>query len=171
MSEEIAHWDGKSADAIKAIYLDWRDHAELTGLLVALMAMPDRERGASWMMKHHLEQGDANLEPVDALAFHQAGVAQQHWEARLHYLQSLNYVHVPERSRTLVQAFLKQGIEAEQKFIRAWSYNGLYLLACQFPDLQGTVQYQLEEALESEDTGSVKARIRKGLKRGFPERG
>ncbi len=70
---------------------------------------------------------------------------------------------VPESARSAVENYLRQALTHNNKFVRAWAYNGFYQLARQHRELR-------DEALEimrmgqRDEPAAVKARIRNALK-------
>jgi len=91
---------------------------------------------------------------------------QEHWEAKLHILQSLPYLPIAERNRKAVEAFLRLTLTDANKFVRAWSYNGFYELARQHPKYQAETEQFFQMAMRDE-AASVKARIRNIMKKGL----
>lgn len=62
--------------------------------------------------------------------------------------------------------FLRNCLISDNKFVRAWAYNGFYELALQYPAYKTEVKKFLDMAMKDE-AASVKARVRNILKRGF----
>ena len=82
-----------------------------------------------------------------------------HWEAKLHLCQMLQHVRIPNGSETKVVWFLERCLSAENKFLRAWAYNGFYELAKQHREYYDYAIEQLERA-QKEKSAAVKARLR-----------
>ena len=166
LEADVAAWDGKSADAIAGVYAR---HAGRRGFLDGLVALLEKEplqRGATWLLKHHLEQAD---EPGDRkLADRVYAVLPDltHWESRLHVLQCVPRLPISRARRKRVEAFVREALEDQKKFVRAWAYGALYELARQHDEYRAEALERLDRALESE-AASVKARIRQLQKRGF----
>jgi len=85
------------------------------------------------------------------------------WETKLHVLQCLSYLTVGKQDVPPLETFLRECLASENKFVRAWAYNGFYELSLQYPQFQVEVDQLLQQALEDE-AASVKARVRNILK-------
>ena len=81
------------------------------------------------------------------------------WLSKLHVCQMLQYVPIPDESATNLVWFLERNLLDENRFLRAWSYNGFYELAKQHSRYIDYAIEQLERG-EMEKAASVKARIR-----------
>ena len=81
--------------------------------------------------------------------------------AKLHLLQMMPTWVIPAERRDALYAVLIGYLDDRKgkKFVRAWAYNGLAVLADQYPELRGDVLGLLARGRE-EEASSVKARIR-----------
>jgi len=82
-----------------------------------------------------------------------------HWEAKLHLCQMLQHIKIPNGSETKVVWFLERCLSEENKFLRAWAYNGFYELAKQHHEYYDYAVEQLARA-QKENSAAVKARLR-----------
>lgn len=162
IQQEIANWDGTSVEVLQAIYDCHGLEAEFGTALVPLLKEPKLERGASWLLKQHLEAGGV-LAAADVKRVFQSLPDLIEWETQLHLLQSLPYLTIGKRDVKQVEVFLRRCLASENKFVRAWAYNGFYELSLQHPQFQAEADQLLEQALEDE-AASVKARVRNILK-------
>lgn len=162
LPQEIANWDGKSVEALQAIYDCHGLEAGFGTELVPLLKEPGLERGASWLLKLYLEEGGV-LSPAEVKRVFQSLSEVEEWETALHLLQSLPYLTIGKRDLKQVEAFLRRCLASENKFVRAWAYNGFYELSLQHPQFKAEADQLLEQALEDE-AASVKARVRNILK-------
>ena len=87
-------------------------------------------------------------------------VTATHWEASLHLLQMLPGWPIPRGKTKRLAKRLRENLEADNKFVRAWCYNGLFELARQHGEFRDEVSQLLDQA-EQTEAASVKARIRK----------
>ncbi len=163
--EHIGQWDGKSAAAIGAVYDQFGDDPAFAATLVDLCALPPLQKGATWLLKRHLEQGNALDDAQTAQLFAQLGELK-HWASQLHVLQSLPYLTIPASQKAAVEAFVRAGLMQRKTFVRAWAYNGLYELAVRYPEYRAEAEEAFVQALQ-EESASVKARIRRIMKHGF----
>jgi len=161
----IMHWNGKSTDDIETIYNEFHADSDFVSTLLELLVDKKCQIASTWLLKHSLEKGQ--LLSVDNVAdFHEKLSKLIEWESKLHALQSFRYLPIAESSVKGVESFLRDTIMENNKFVRAWSYNGFYLLAKQYPSYQHEVEQFLNMGLLDEPP-SVKARIRNVLKVGF----
>lgn len=114
--------------------------------------------GASWLVKHHLES-NKSLSENERTVVYQLLPALEEWQARLHVLQSIPLMPIPESCWQALEIFLRQSLNDPNKFVRAWTYNGLHELARFNDALREEVDAILEMGLRDEPA-SVKARIR-----------
>lgn len=159
LREDIAGWDGKSAEAIGRIYTRHRTDPAFVRNILDYSREGSLEVGATWLLKRHVEEGGK----ADAAAVYRLAPGLGHWEAKLHVLQCMPHLPVPAPQRKAMERFLRACMADEAKFVRAWAYSGFHALAAQYPAYRDEARNLLEAALESEPA-SVKARIRQTLK-------
>jgi len=162
LRQELESWDEKDTDAIRAVYEHQHGKRGFLGSLIRLSSENYLEIAASWLVKHHLEQHD----PAHALTASQAkswfAAANQfeHWQARLHALQTMALFEVPSGSVRDAKRLIERGLADENKFVRAWAYNGFVVLATTHPRFRVEAEQLLEDAEHTETAASVRARIR-----------
>ncbi len=67
MEKELSEWDGKSIAQIRLIYKLYQHDSAFIDNLVKIIKEPSFQKGATWLLKHHLENQhpvslqDANL--------------------------------------------------------------------------------------------------------------
>lgn len=162
LTEAIQNWDQKSKVDIEGVYHQFAETSELTGLLISLLEDGKCQKGASWLLKYHLKQGQ-QLSAEEQLSLLQKLDALKDWETQLHILQIFPFLVIPSDLKLSVETFLRTTLTSTNKFVRAWSYNGFYLLAAQFPEYRAEAKQFLDMAIRDE-AASVKARIRNILK-------
>ncbi len=165
LEKQLIAWDGKSTDVISAIYASQIDNDTFISEVITLIEHSCYEKGATWLLKHHLESG-GTLQIVDINSLYQGFADLQGWEARLHALQSMPYMPITKPMKTIVEMFVRHGLTDSNKFVRAWAYNGFYELALQYPEYQAEALQFFNMALKDE-AASVKARVRNIMKKGF----
>lgn len=114
---------------------------------------------ATWLLKAWCEAG---LRPDRRRSGRWAGLLAEDlpWEARLHLLQSLEWLDPsPARWRTLVPV-LGGLTRSERPFLQAWAAWGLGLAVLRLPDERARVEGWLV-ALEERAPASVRVRLRK----------
>lgn len=105
LSEEIASWDGKSAAALEAAY---ERHSAEEGFVTTILAHlldAELQRAATWLLKKHLKVGNP-LSVAGCRAVFGGLSVQEHWESRLHILQCLPYLDIPEDDTVGLEQFL-----------------------------------------------------------------
>ncbi len=162
LSQALQAWDDKTTSKLGEMYPHYSNHPEFPGWLIALLKQQTTEVGASWLLKHHLEQG-GQLSNSEINSFMSSYHQFTFWSSRLHWLQSLPYFKIARRHIDKIEALLRYAISDDNKFVRAWAYNGLVHLAVSFEDLREEVLSLCELALNDE-SASVKSRIRNAVK-------
>lgn len=160
--DTIKQWDGKSTLPLTKIYEAYYEKTDFTASLVALLSKQDFQRGASWLLKHHVDTGH-DIDPADARTCYHSLDQLSHWDAQLHILQSMHAMHIDADQKHAVQNFLETCATSKRTLIRAWSYTGFVVLACQFKEYRSQTHALLLQAKEQEVAGSIKVRIRRGL--------
>ncbi len=168
LKEALASWDKKSASDIEQIYCQHQQDDDFFDNLLLLTGDAELSTGATWLVKHHLEQG-ATVSNLDSERLLMALPKLQCWQPQLHILQIISHLVISKTARAEIEPFLRYAISDTNKFIRAWSFNAMYVLATQYPELQSEVLELLELAMKDEPA-SVKARVRKLLDKGFKRR-
>jgi hypothetical protein len=128
IESEIEGWDGKSSRDIEAIYNRYLESKSFLSITIQLLEIETLQSGASWLLKHYLEDGRA----IDLkLASNILGKLNKlvSCESRLHILQGLPNIPISLDRKASVEYFLRNNLTSENKFVRAWTYNGFYELS------------------------------------------
>lgn len=165
IDQEIADWDGKSAEIINAIYERYSNSPNFIHKIIKLIKKNDQQKGATWLLKKWLESKN-QLNSNSIKNTYNSLELLAHWESKLHILQCIPFMPIGKNEREKVERFLRENLTDSNKFVRAWSYNGFYELALQYPEYTSEVQQFFKTALKDE-AASVKARIRNIAKQGF----
>lgn len=165
MAGKISQWSGRSAQDMRLIYDSFSKARNFVPSLLKLAHEPQSQTGATWLLKHYLET-DGTLTPDQSADFFGCLHYLQSWESKLHMLQSLSHVTIAQSQCMRLEDFLQTCIEDQNKFVRAWAYNGFFYLAKQYPKYQDVVRQRMEQAKDSE-SASIKARIRILMRAGF----
>ena len=157
-------FDGKHTGSLETIAAQLSPTEPLIDELCELAQLVDTrlQTATTWLLKRFQEDGFVfdQAQAVNLLALlGQAG----HWEAKLHLLQILPGLVIPREQKESLKRLLDENLSGDNKFVRAWSYNGLFVLAEQFPELRAELTPVFERA-EVEEPASVRARIRHGFK-------
>ncbi|MXX34960.1 MAG: hypothetical protein F4107_13345 [Gemmatimonadetes bacterium] len=162
IAETLRSYDGKRVAPFRAVADVVRDAPEsAVPQLLALAASDETalQVGATWVVKHLAEGGDAPRGEVAAQAIDLLERVHEP-DAVLHLLQTLPHLEIPADRRVPLRCALKRLIRSRHVFVRAWAYNGLGLLAAADPGLRGEVEV-LFEAAEATEPASVRVRIRR----------
>ncbi|MCY4073358.1 MAG: hypothetical protein OXG60_18865 [Chloroflexi bacterium] len=157
----IAEYDGKGIDSLASIAAQIDPStAVLQGLCDHVGSQDARIQSASsWLLRRYVGAGAilSQMQTEQALT---VLTDVCHWEARLHVLQMMEDLTIPSRRvEQLWPALIEQSKDVN-KFIRAWSYHGLAVIADQHPPYRDRA-LSLLAAAEGEDAASVRARIRR----------
>ena len=163
LPEEIAFWDGKSVATLRSTYERHCAEEGFIGTVLEHLADVDLQRAATWLLKRHLEEGNS-LSTTGCRAILRELPVQEHWESKLHLLQCIPYLDIAEGDSAGLEEFLDTCLASDNKFVRAWAYNGFHELSLRFPRYRERVDRMLDRAGESE-AASVRARIRNIRKR------
>ncbi|XOV79047.1 MAG: hypothetical protein ACFHVJ_19325 [Aestuariibacter sp.] len=161
LKQTLTMCDPTSTDELITVYNHFlTSEIFIKELLDCCLYIPT-QRSATWLLKHYLEndQGitaEQTKRVVDTLRDY------SHWEAQLHILQSFQYLDLHLVNKDRCYNTLHRLLQNKNKFVRAWAYNGLHLLAKAFPEYQEMAREFLEMALRDE-APSVTARIKKIL--------
>jgi len=164
LATEIANWNGHCAADIEEIFESYFSDADFINHLIKFLDDELLQSGASWLLKHYFEtKGVVDESQADQILskLYQLNI----WQAQLHILQSLAYIPISIDKKENVEYFLRNNLSSENKYVRAWAYDGFYLLSTQFSEYAVEVEQFFEMAMKNE-APSVKARIRNSIKKG-----
>jgi len=159
LKEELALTDGDngSLELLLARHQSTRSFVNQLALVIA----PDEPKlqiKATALLKRLAESG-TKFTTQQLAAIFDSLAEVTHWEAKLHLCQMLQHVRIPTGSETKVVWFLERCLLEENKFLRAWAYNGFYELAKQHHEYYDYANEQLARA-QKEKSAAVKARLR-----------
>ena len=167
LKADIEGWDTKSRDAIARVYDKHVGDADFLVHVIALIGKAPTQVGATWLLKHSFDEGGVPLDAALASAAYSKVDGLVRWEAKLHILQCMERLPIPESRVRPVEQFLRDCLASEVKFVRAWAYSGFHELARQHPAFRAEASRLLADALETETAASVLARVRRKVKQGF----
>lgn len=160
----LESFDGKTTSTLEAI----ADRASREGDTILQLceitvdSEPRIQVGATWLLKRFAEEGlDFSTAQAAEVLELLEGVRQ--WEASLHVLQLLPFLEIPQARAAVLSSRLTELVSHENKFVRAWAYNGLVVLADQHQVFREEVTKQIR-GVASTEAASVKARIRNAEK-------
>ncbi|MFK7778757.1 MAG: hypothetical protein QM501_11685 [Gimesia sp.] len=158
LKQDIGNWDKGAVEDLELIYDRRASESELGSETVKLLIESSVQQGASWLLKRYLET-DGELSTADLGWVFESLSHLEEWGSKLHLLQCLSYLTIGKSDVKILEPFLRACLEDENKFVRAWAYNGFYELALQHSQFKDEVDRMLEHGMQVE-AASVKARIR-----------
>ncbi|MEO9459291.1 MAG: hypothetical protein ABJE63_15710 [Lentilitoribacter sp.] len=158
LEDDIKQWDGKSKSDISDVYLRYSSADDFLNELLKIATHVPCSEGATWLIKHALEQ-KAELNDDQIYWFCELIKGALPWQSILHILQILPFIIVPKEHMHEMMVFVRDNTEHENKFVRAWAYNGLYEIATTYDEYRDGLVVVLETA-EGTEPPAVKARIR-----------
>ncbi len=165
LAAELSRWDGKARAPIASLYEAYRSMPGFAAALVTHAAADATSDGATWLLKTWLEAG-SRLDPELVPPLLTAAASSNRWTTRLHTLQLLPRLSLDASHRELLEPWVRQSLDAENKFVRAWALDAFWELARFCPDLREEAGRRIDEA-ETAEAASVQARIRAIRKRPF----
>lgn len=156
----LAAWDGKSTDYLTQLYNRYTGASlqQVLKIAASLITTVELQTAATWLLKHAGGTSCALIAPHSTRIL----TALPHistWEAQLHILQMLHCLSITPEQRRPLEYFIRECIVSNNKFVRAWAYNGFGILARTFPQYIAERDQRYEYGLKHE-AASVRARIR-----------
>ena len=135
-----------------------RDDYADTLIMLAADATDTVSAAATWLIKHHLEQG-RTLSPAQTGKLIENLLAITAWGAQLHVCQSIRFLDIPPNYATTLIAWLRPLRSHQRPFLRAWALDATCQVARQRENAMPEARAALEAAL-TDPAASVKARAR-----------
>jgi len=159
LKQELAAIDGDPG-SLELFLARQRSTNSFVNQLVLLIAPaePKLQIKATALLKR-LAENDTRFTTQQLAAIFDSLAEATHCEAKLHLCQMLQHIDIPEGSETKVVWFLERCLSEENKFLRAWAYNGFYELAKRHREYYDYAIEQLGRA-QKEKSAAVKARLR-----------
>ncbi len=161
---ELARFNGKDTALLKRIA---ERHVPNTATVRKLLALAKGNKvvlqsGATRLLKWWCERGLSfnKRQSSDLVGLLRKDIP---WESRLHILQMLSALSIADEQKSKLHRVLSDNLTHANKFVRAWAYNGLAVLAVRFPEYKKEA-YEILEMGMRDEVASVKARIRNVMK-------
>ncbi len=159
--DALSSFDGKRIDTLKAIAESFPVTPQLLIQLCELTQSQERkmQSASTWLLRRYHQAG-AQLSPRQSAQLLQVLLQGSYWESQLQVLQMLDELCIPaEFVESLWTALIGKTCD-QNKFIRAWTINGLVVLADQSEQYRDNALALLLQAAVDE-AASVRARIRR----------
>jgi len=160
LRQRIEAFDGRRTAPLERIIEEGPPTKTAVSEAVSLAADPDAgiRTGATWLLKNWAGNGvELTAQQTRALLATLPDLVN--WEARLHLCQMLPHIRIPKASIGTLVWFLESCQCDENKYLRAWAYDGFHELSRQYPEYNEYVRGILDEG-EAEKSAAVRARIR-----------
>jgi hypothetical protein len=128
-------------------------------LVTICIDVKDLQKTSTWLIKHHYDNGHTLPQSLTEKLL-TACKHIENWEAKLHFLQLIPHVKLTNVSIMITEDFVRACLADDNKFVRAWAYNGFYALTTYTPELKTELAFICKRALETE-SASIKAKVRK----------
>ena len=165
LTKALLDFDGKTTTALERFAAA---HALDTDLIAALCDFAGSgenkiQGSATWLLKRYGVTGAA-LTPEQTETLLRLLLVESSWLARLHALQMMDSLAVPETMAADLMDALAEHARGDNTFIRAWSVHGAAALADQHAAYrEGVLDLMLEAGQDA--APSVQARLRQTRKR------
>ena len=158
----LANCKEHDADELQQLYSQFYRLSNFVPSLLKHLDYAQSQVAVTWLLKRHLESGYSLLAQQQTRLI-SGGCLLQPWQAKLHLLQMLDYLNIDGNNALKLESFVRGCLQDDNKFVRAWAYNGFYLIAIAEPRYQQECADIFSMAMRDE-AASVKARIRNILK-------
>lgn len=160
LKSKLELWDGVHIEYLKKLYqvnsssLDFFEN-----LITICVNEQDLQKAATWLIKYHYDNGQALPDYLTERLL-TACKNVENWEAKLHLLQLLPHFNLTDKSIIITDDFARECLADNNKFVRAWAYNGLYELTKYIPELKTELEFICQRAMETE-SAAIKSKVRK----------
>ena len=159
----LQSWDGKTTATLKQVYDEQSQQPDFLQTLITLLNdNTELADGATWLLKHHVENGN-ELPPEAIENVSVLSNRFQSWPARLHILQLLTILYWPKAALNNIEKLVRQSLKSDNKFVRAAAYECFFCLVKYNPHLRDELLSLSKLAMETE-SASVKVKLRQILK-------
>jgi hypothetical protein len=160
--DKLKVWDGVHIEYLTKLYNAEKTNTYFFENLITICTIDkDLQIASTWLIKHHYDNGNT-LPILDTDNLLNICTTLKNWEAKLHLLQLLPHFRLTNKTITLVDDFTRNCLTDNNKFVRAWAYNGLYELTKYLPEMKTELELICQKAMETE-SASIKAKVKKVL--------
>ena len=162
LNSKLKLWDGVHIEYLAELYGANSSRLEFFENLVTICVNEqDLQKTATWLIKHHYDNGQTLPKQLTERLLTSCKTVKN-WEAKLHLLQLLPYFKLTNKSIILTEDFIRKCLEDNNKFVRAWAYNGFYELTKYIPELREELEFVCQRAMETE-SAAIKSKVKKIL--------
>ncbi|AFY72146.1 hypothetical protein Pse7367_3930 (plasmid) [Thalassoporum mexicanum PCC 7367] len=160
LKAELSQYDGRSKPFLMAIVNQFATEPGYLDRLISLLEQAEHNLNdaATWLIKHHLENGN-NISETQIKRLLQQLEHLTSWSAQLHLCQSLRHLPISLAQTESLHQWLTPLLSHKRPFLRTWSLDALCYLAEINPDLEPQANQALAKAID-DPAASVRARAR-----------
>ncbi len=161
VNETLRQFDGKHVEPLEVLATKLLTREGCVDELLVLSNSDDikTQSAATWVLKRLHEQ-QFPLSKSQTREVLRLLRCVTHWEAKLHLLQMLGGLEIPSRLGGSLRKTLDEHMADDNKLVRAWAYNGLFVLGEQFERFRAEVVELLDKA-QHDPAASVRVRVRR----------
>lgn len=160
--DNLKLWDGVHIEYLSELYRANFKRLEFFENLVTLtIHEQDLQKATTWLLKHHYDQGQTLPKLLTEKLLTTCNNIVN-WEAKLHLLQLLPHFKLTGKSIPVADDFVRNCLKDNNKFVRAWAYNGLFELTKYIPEMKTELEFICLRALETE-SAAIKSKVKKIL--------
>ena len=160
--DKLKSWDGVHIESVTKLYDENVENSDFfEDLVVIYKNEQELQKVATWLIKHHYDKGNKLPNSLTEKLLSTCATIEN-WEAKLHILQLLPHFELTEKSLIATEGFARNCLTDKNKFVKAWAFNGLYVLTKYIPELKNELQFICERAMQTE-SASVKSKVKKIL--------
>lgn len=159
LKQTLQEWNG-TAEGMRQIYDQNSSKTDFLEKVIGICVKDkDLQKVGSWLIKNHYDLKQVLPNKLHT-PFIKVGVTYTDWVAKLNFLQVLPKLDIEEKLLQDLDDFVRACLHDENKFVRAWSYQGFYEVTKHIPEFENELRQLCELALERE-SASIKSRVRK----------
>jgi len=160
LKNKLKLWDGVHIEYLTELYGVNSSSLDFFESLVTICVNEqDLQKPATWLIKHHYDNGQTLPESLTERLLTTCK-SVENWEAKLHLLQLLPHFQLTDKSIIITEDFARKCLADNNKFVRAWAYNGLYELTKYIPELKTELEFICQRGMETE-SAAIKSKVRK----------
>lgn len=159
---KIKLWDGVHIEYLIELYRANSSNLDFFENLVTICAIEqDLQKATTWLLKHHYDNGQTLPDSLTERLLISCKTVEN-WEAKLHLLQLLPHFKLTQKSIPIADDFIRNSLRDNNKFVRAWAYNGLYELTKHIPEMKNELEFICQRAMETE-SAAIRSKVKKIL--------
>ena len=162
LKSKLGLWDCIHIEYLIKLYRENSSDIEFFENLVTIcINEQELQKTTTWLIKHHYDNGQTLPNSFTERLLTSCKTVEN-WEAKLHLLQLLPHFKLTNKSIPIADDFARNCLIDNNKFVRAWAYNGLYELTKYIPEMKTELEFICQRAMETE-SAAIKSKVKKIL--------